>query len=524
MRRTNTAHPTLRHIAFRRLGTSDVHQRYLDDDRELCALLGQRPRTVQELLRRAPTGAGRMLPRESLVRAISAYAQRHAAPEAVHASAQALADPNVHVVVTGQQPGILGGPLFNLHKVATAIRLCREINAQDTATRAVPLFWNHSDDHDLEEANRLFLVNGTQEVQRWRLDIDRGGEPLRQIRVGREIEKLLADIAPLLPETEFRASAVELFRPRHPDETLGDAMARMMFELFGKHGLCIVEPRDLPAEAFSPLERWWGQAGPIRDKVRQTCEELSDLSVDITMDPAATLMFQMVGNQRQPLADGERYGRATDLSPGAMLRPLWQDACLPTLAFVVGPGELSYLSVVAPLYRLLGVPQPLFVPRASLTLVEPSLQRILQKFGFDLPDLEQTPERLAQKMMHGEEGSGLEDELDDLTARVRAELDSIRQKLERLDASMVGALERARGKAIEELEKLTAKVRSARQNREGTGLRQVRRLVGNLRPRGRLQERVLSPLPFLVAHGRDLADWLVDAADPFQVEHGVLEL
>jgi uncharacterized protein YllA (UPF0747 family) len=207
-----------------------------------------------------------------------------------------------------------------------------------------------------------------------------------------------------------------------------------------------------------------------------------------------------------------------------MLRPLWQDACLPTLAFVVGPGELSYLSVVAPLYRHLGVPQPLFVPRASLTLVEPSLQRILQKFGFDLPDLEQSPEKLAQKMMHGEEGSGLEDELDDLTARVRADLDAIKQKLERLDASMVGALERARGKTVEELEKLAAKVRSARQNREGTGLRQVRRLVSNLRPRGRLQERVLSPLPFLVAHGRDLADWLIDAADPFQIEHGVLEL
>jgi len=33
----------------------------------------------------------------------------------------------------------------------------------------VPLFWNHSDDHDLDEANHLFLVNQAQEVQRFGL-------------------------------------------------------------------------------------------------------------------------------------------------------------------------------------------------------------------------------------------------------------------------------------------------------------------------------------------------------------------
>jgi NTP pyrophosphatase (non-canonical NTP hydrolase) len=63
-----------------------------------------------------------------------------------------------------------------------------------------------------------------------------------------------------------------------------------------------------------------------------------------------------------------------------------------------------------------------------------------------------------------------------------------------------------------------------RQNREGTGLRQVRRLCSSLRPRGRPQERVLTALPFLVAHGKELSDLVVDAADPFRLEHGVLEL
>lgn len=520
---TDAVGSTLRHISFRRLGTSDVHQRYLDDDRELCSFLGKRSKNVAELLRRAPTAAGRAVPRDVMAKAFRAYAERHGAPAKVLANADALTDAKTHVVITGQQPGLIGGPLFNLFKVATAIRLCRDIEKENPGSRCVPVFWNHSDDHDLEEANRAFLVNSSQEVQRFRLELDRDGAPLRSIRCGREVQKVLDEIDSLIPQTEYRQWAMELFRPRHPDETLGDSMARMMFSLFGEHGLLIIEPRDMPTEAFSVLERWWGQSNTIRDTVRQSCDQLTDLGVDVTIDPAATMMFDTTGERRQPLADGERYSNATNLSPGALLRPLWQDACLPTIGFVVGPGELSYLAVVAPLYRTLGVPQPAFVPRASLTLVEPSMQRILTKFGWDLPDLEQGPDKLATRIQ-GEEQGGVEEEIDEVAARLRETLDQIGQRLAALDASLLSAIDRARTKAGEELGKLAQKLRAARQNREGTGLRQIRRLCASLRPRSRLQERVLGPLTFLVAHGQSLGTTLVEASDPFAVEHIVLEL
>ncbi len=89
---------------------------------------------------------------------------------------------------------------------------------------------------------------------------------------------------------------------------------------------------------------------------------------------------------------------------------------------------------------------------------------------------------------------------------------------------MLGALDRARTKSLEELERLQQKVRNARQNREGTGIRQLRRLCASLRPRGRPQERVFGPIAYLSSHGPDLAAALIDAADPFRIEHCVLEL
>jgi len=517
---------TLRHLSFRRLGTSEVHQRFLEDDRDLGQFLGMRARSVEELLRRAPTGAGRVIPRDQLAASLRAYAERHEAPPEVLANAEALLDPQTHVIVTGQQPGLLGGPLFCLHKAATAIRLCREIHRAggDKGPRVVPLFWNHSDDHDLEEANRAFLVNQQQEVQRFRLDLNRHNVPLRKIHVGREVERLIAEIEPLLPDTEFHERVMTALRPKHPNETLADLQARMLFEVFGEHGLLVIEPRDLPDCAFDPLEKWWSKADDVREKVKQTCDDLGALGVDITLDPSATMMFEMTGDRREPLADGEEVGDRRNFSPGVLLRPLWQDACLPTIGFVVGPGELSYLAAVAPLYRTLGVPQPLFVPRSSLTLVEPSMQRLLAKFSLDLPDLDQSPERLAEELLQGGDGGDLEDRVDVAKNRLRADLDAIEKRLDAVDPSMKGALDRARSKSIEELERLQTKVRNARQNREGTGIKQLRRLCNSLRPRSRIQERVFGPVGYLNSYGPRLAEELVDAADPFQIEHGVLEL
>ena len=229
------------------------------------------------------------------------------------------------------------------------------------------------------------------------------------------------------------------------------------------------------------------------------------------------------GGRRVALADDDEVSHAQDLSPGVLMRPPWQDACLPSIGFIVGPGELSYLAVVGSLYKTLGVPQPAFVPRASMTLVESSLVKLLNRFSWDIPDLMQGPEVLARNL-ETDGGSSVEEGLARLAERVSREIGDLREELEGSDQQMTGPMDRTRSRIVDEIERLSQKLRNSRQNRQGTGQRQIRRLCSNLRPRGRVQERVLTVLPFLVSHGSELADHLVDAADPFAVSHGVLEL
>ncbi len=513
----------LRHIPFRHLDATEIHLRYLEEDPSLVPLLGKRPRSVEDLLKRAPLNTRRLIPPAALSQALLAYAASHEAPDAVRAAAETCADGKTFFVVTGQQPGLFGGPLYSVHKAATAVRLAQGLQAALPGQRVVPIFWNHTEDHDLDEMNRAFLVNQNQEVQRFRLEVQHQGECARDLPVGRALETALAAAADLLPATEFRQQVLEVFRPRHADEHFGDSFARLLYALFGKHGLQVIEPRDLPAEALAVLPKWFEQTGTIRAATRQATDDIADIGLDVTLDPANTLMFERVGGLRQALSDGEPLVRREALSPGVLLRPLWQDACLPTIASVVGPGEIAYMAIAGPLYQKLGVPQPVLVPRASLTLVEPSLQKLLARYHWDLPDLAQGPERLAEKLPLDEQ-SAVEERLDQVTATLKRDLSDLADKVRDADKAMVGAFERAKSRSLEELQKLLLKVRNSRQNREGTGHRQVRRLCSNLLPKGRLQERVLPPLPFLVTHGFGLADILLGAADPFANAHGMLEL
>ena len=131
---------------------------------------------------------------------------------------------------------------------------------------------------------------------------------------------------------------------------------------------------------------------------------------------------------------------------------------------------------------------------------------------------------MAERLLNTSDGSDLDDRVDDIKTRLRADLDAVQKRLQAVDASMIGALDRARTKSIEELERLQTKVRNARQNRAGTGIKQLRRLCNSLRPRSRIQERVFGPVSYLNTYGPQLADELIGAADPFHIEHGVLEL
>ena len=116
--------------------------------------------------------ASATFPRQAVAEKLQAAAAlRGSAPEVLAAIAS-LRDDRTFVVATGQQAGLLGGPLFTLHKALTAIQLARALTRRFApAARFVPLFWVAGDDHDLDEIAHLAFIDAQGAPKRIRIPL-----------------------------------------------------------------------------------------------------------------------------------------------------------------------------------------------------------------------------------------------------------------------------------------------------------------------------------------------------------------
>jgi uncharacterized protein YllA (UPF0747 family) len=181
-----------------------------------------------------------------------------------------------------------------------------------------------------------------------------------------------------------------------------------------------------------------------------------------------------------------------------------QDTTFPTLAYVAGPGELAYFAQLRPVYAIFDVPMPVIVPRATLSLLEPRIAQLLDRFGLGLADLTAEPEQLASRILRGQ----LPPDLGATLAAAREGVDEIFRRVGEAVAAVDPTLRATAGQAgghiKGHLDQLEKKAVQALKRREADTGQQLQRLRDALVPGGKLQERVYPILPFLAKYGPPL--------------------
>src|SRR5512146_2374935 len=122
-------------------------------------------------------------------------------------------------LVTGQQVGLFGGPLYAVFKAVGAIRLAER--ATELGVDSVPVFWLATEDHDLAEINHATLLASDGSLQAVATNTQGAPDaPVSEIRLGEEIRESVESAAAALGDSEI----ADLLRHCYqPGETLGGA-------------------------------------------------------------------------------------------------------------------------------------------------------------------------------------------------------------------------------------------------------------------------------------------------------------
>lgn len=445
-----------------------------------------------------------------------------------------LADENALAVVTGQQLGIYGGPVYTMFKTLTTIHLARRLERM-LGRPVIPVFWLADEDHDYEEIRRLHILNG-EGVSSVGLPPRNGSlPPVSELEIPPRIEQLREDVRATLIDTDFSAGVWELMdQCFRPGATFADGFGRFMARLFSKHGLVLAGSNNPEIKAFTKdrLITAIRKADALRESLEEQSQKIGEKyhrqaaiydshlfflhpergRIKIERDDAGGEPAWRTEGGREWTSEAlmnEIEASPERFSPDVFLRPLLQDGLLPTVGYVAGPGEIAYYGQMKTFYRCFGQSMPVIFPRMSATFLEPAIERILGELPFELDEYSNRIEDLETAFVDRTEQVDIEP----IFEKWKQQADQIAEDpiatITSVDDTLQGAAEKAQASYFNELDRLKGKVYRAVKKREQIQLDRIDRIQQNIFPGRTLQERTLGGIYYMNKFGLDIWDRLL---------------
>ena len=461
----------------------------------------------------------RPLPAE-LARDLTELHRRLGASAASLASLDRLARGEAVAAVSGQQPAPLGGPLFSLHKIASAVGAAAEFQRR-TGIACVPVFWMHGEDSDFAEIRSATIADS--------------GLSLRDLSLPDSAHAeggLVGDIG-LAPLQALEAEALEswaslpgrertgewLTAAREHGADLGEACAALVLRLFGESGLVVIDPRRAAfrAAARPVIDRYLANADALSAAARAAGDRLEAHGAHRALTDVAleSFVFEIAGGRRRKLTVAEAREAAAAgrvLSPSVALRPAVQDGVLPTVVMACGPGELAYLAQLREVFAGVEVEPACPVPRFTASWLPPAAVALLDEAQADPWTLVSSADAVVRA--HAEAGIPAEPRrrLEAAQSAALGGLDAFAEAAREVDPSLPQMVDSARGKIDYQfqrlLEGLAGKVRHRLERQHPEWLR----LRYYLLPGDKLQERRLASLEVVAYRGGAAGEELAELA------------
>jgi bacillithiol biosynthesis cysteine-adding enzyme BshC len=465
--------------------------------------------------------------REAIAAVIAAQqVRRDASPRCIEAGRR-LADPQTVAIVTGQQAGLFGGPLFTLLKALTAMKLADQVS-REHGVPAVAVFWIDAEDHDWDEVRSSTVFDENLAPRTISLPPRTGSEalPVASVRLDQTILAALDQIEQTLAPTEFRASVMtDLRRAYAPGIGMAEGFARWMERVLGDRGLIVFDSADPAAkplvsgvftrELSTPGETAKLAARAGAELVARGYHSQVNNSEDAYLPGGRrAIRYQngrlVTGDETRAPADllSEAAATPASFSPNVLVRPIVQDTLFPTICYVAGPNELAYLGQLRQVYEHFQVPMPIMYPRASATLLDSAALRFLAKYSLPLEALQPQDESALNQLLQTQIPPVVEESFDAATRTIDEAMTRLMEAMPVLDPTLEGAAKSTLGRMQHDLHTLHNKMIQAAKRRDDTLRRQYIRTRALAFPDGHAQERTIGFVSFLNQYGPALVERL----------------
>lgn len=474
--------------------------------------------------------------------AVMSFNRRIDAPEKARENIRRLSEEDALVVMTGQQPGVLTGPLYTIYKALTAVQLSERLS-REMGRGVVPAFWAAVDDHDFEEVSTLYTVDANGKPLRMGLPAEMGqdGGSVGSIKLGQGFRPFLNRFLESLPDGGFKGEVEDcLSRAAGNSVTLGDWFSRLMTRLVGQYGLVMVDPSD-PAlkKLAAPLFRKvLDNPLTVTEMLNRAGDELMDAGYRRQIHKSDDLcpFFLINGRARENVrfrrevfqCGGREFSKA-DLhvmlegepwrfSPNAALRPLISDYLFPVIAYVGGPAEIGYYAQLREVYDYFGLPMPQVQLRKGATFIEPRVRRILEKLRAGPMELRDKG-ALLDRLIRARHDLMSPSFWDERVAAAGNLLREIKEDVAALDPTLSRALDNTISSVRDSIRRFEGKLMKNLRQREALLRGQIDLAADQLFPCGDLQERSLNIFYFLSVYGWDLLQHVKESLPPGDGSH-----
>lgn len=453
-------------------------------------------------------------------------------------------------IVTGQQLGILGGPLYTFNKIITTIKLANHLNERFDSFNFVPLFWLEGDDHDFNEVRTINIIDNANELKSIsygeETPEDETTQSVGQLNFDDEINSFITELEQNLRHTEFTAGLMSQIKNIYSSGKSFKESFRNLIELyFDEYGLIIFDPQDDAVKSLlKPVIK--KELLEYRVRAEQTIRVSAELDevyhAQVKIKPIN--LFINFENGRHSLEPDEedfklkrkrkRFTKDEILdlvendpqrfSPNVLFRPVCQDYILPTAFYIGGPSEIAYFAQVMPLYKFFNVPPPFIYPRSSGTLLEKGLRNALDKFNLQIIEIFSDSEEVKRKIINSMDETPLEDFFLSAVKETELVFDNLKERLFSIDKTTSDSVQRYREKSLNNIEELKSKSMQAQKKKHEVSLRQIDKLISILFPHENLQERELNFIYFANKYGPDFFRKIFDELQINKFEHQIIDI